>query len=112
MEPTLVIAGLVGLLALAAKVIDFLRYLTNLPGTRTQVVTQLLAWAGATAVVFLYGVSDFGPTVTIDGLSLSDMTGWTKLLVGLTIGSLASLVVDFRKARDNTDSAQVPPLLH
>lgn len=111
MDPTLTLAGLVGLLALAAKVVDFLRYLANLPTTLSSVLTQLLAWVGATLVVFLYGASQFGTTVDFGGIALSDMDGWTKLLVGLAIGSLASLAKDFVAARDNTDSAAVPPLL-
>lgn len=111
MEPTVLIAGIVGLLALAAKVIDFLRYLTDLPRSRSAVLTQALAWVGAIAVVFLYGASQFGSTVDVSGIALSDMDGPTKALVGLAVGSLASLVKDHIKARDNTDTAKVPPLL-
>lgn len=111
MEPTVLIAGMVGLLALAAKAIDFLRLLANLPATKSSVLTQALAWAGATAIVFLYGASQFGDTVDVAGISLADMDAATKLLVGLAIGSLASLAKDVIKARDNTDTAKVPPLL-
>jgi hypothetical protein len=111
MEPTVLIAGMIGLLALAAKMIDFLRLLSNLPATKSSALTQALAWVGAIAIVFLYGSSQFGDTVKVDGLTLSDMDGTTKLLVGLAVGSLASLAKDFIKARDNTDSAKVPPLI-
>lgn len=107
----MLIAGLVGMLAVTAKVIDFLRYISNLPATRSEVLTQLLAWLGAVAVVFLYGASDFGVTIDLGGVALSDVNGWTKVLVGLVIGSGASLVKDHVKARDNTDSAKVPPLI-
>lgn len=111
MEPTVLIAGLVGLLALAAKVIDFLRYLSDLPRSRSAVLTQALSWIGAILVVFLYGASQFGDTVDVGGIVLSNMDAPTKVLVGLAVGSLASLVKDFVKARDNTDTAKVPPLL-
>lgn len=111
MEPTVLIAGLLGLLALAAKVIDFLRFVLDLPRSKSAVLTQLLAWLGAIAVVFLYGASQFGDTVNVGGITLSDMDGPTKLLVGLAVGSLASLVKDYTAARDNTNSAKFPPLL-
>ena len=111
MEPTLLIAGLLGLLAVAAKVIDFLRLVSNLPATKSSVVTQLAAWIGGVAVVFLYGASDFGVTVDLGGVALSDVNGWSKLLVGVAVGSLASMAKDYIKARDNTDSAKMPPLI-
>ena len=110
----IVIAGLVGLLATAKKLVDLARYAANLgrdPLARSSVVTQLCAWAGSTAAVFLYGASQYGVRVQVDGLAVSDMNGWTKLLTGITVGSLASLVADWTKARDDSDSAAVPPLL-
>ena len=111
---TIVIAGLVGLLATAKKLVDLARYAANLgrdPLARSSVVTQLCAWVGSTAAVFLYGASQYGARVQVDGLAVSDMNGWTKLLTGITVGSLASLVADWTKARDDSDSAALPPLL-
>lgn len=107
MDPTIVLAGLVGLLATAAKVIDFLRYLVNLPVTKSQVLVQLLAWCGGVAVVFLYAASDFGVTVDLGGILLSDVNSATKVLVGMAIGSGASLVKDFATNRRDP----VPPLV-
>ena len=111
---TIVIAGTVGLLATAKKLVDFARYAANLgrdPLARSSVVTQACAWAGSVAAVFLYGASQYGARVDVDGLAVSDMNGWTKLLTGLAVGSLASLVADYTRARDDKDSAVVPPLL-
>lgn len=116
MEPTVLLAGLVGLLALSAKVIDFLRLVADLardgnPTTLGRVLTQLAAWVGGVAVVFLYGASDFGVTVDLGGISLADVNGWSKVLVGLVVGSAASLAKDYIAARDNSDSSKMPPLL-
>lgn len=112
MEPTVTIAGLVGMLALVKTVVDFLRRLANWPADRAAVIHQALAFLGGTAVVFLYSASQLGD-FAIPGtkLLLSDMNGWTKVIVGLSIGGLASLVTDFIKSVDNTDSAKAPPII-
>jgi hypothetical protein len=106
------LAGLVGMLAVVWKVIDFLRLAANWPTTRSSVVTQLLTWAGAVVVVFLYAASELGDFV-IPGteLVLSDTNAWTKIVLALAIGSATSVAVDFKQAIDSTDSAAKPPLL-
>jgi hypothetical protein len=73
------------------------------------VVTQLAAWLGATAVVFLYSASDFG-TFSIGDIAINNMEWSTKLILGLAIGSAASVGTDVKKAIDSSDSAAVPPL--
>jgi hypothetical protein len=107
----LALAGFAALAALAYKIIDFLRMLASLPGTKSGVVTQLLAWIGAIGVLFLYAASQFGDTVSISNVTLDKMDTATKLLTGLALGSFASVIVDFRQAFDSGDSAAKPPLL-
>lgn len=106
------VVGLVGMVALVWKVVDWLRLLTSLRTHRSAVTTQLLAWVGAIVVVFLYGASEFG-TFQVPGteLLLADVGGWSKVILGLAIGSTASAVVDVKQAVDNADSAAKPPLL-
>ena len=106
------IAGLVGMLAVVWKVIDFLRLVANWPTSRSSVVTQLLTWIGAVLVVWLYAASQLGDFV-IPGteLVLSDANVWTLVILGLAIGSTASVAVDVKQAIDASDSAAKPPLL-
>lgn len=106
------IAGLVGMLAVVWKVIDFLRLLASWPSTRSSVVTQLLTWLGAIVVVFLYAASQLGDFV-IPGteLLLSDANAWTLIALALAIGSTASVGVDIKQAIDASDTAAKPPLL-
>lgn len=112
MEPTVTIAGLIGMLALVKSVVDFLRRLVNWRSDRTGVIHQALAFIGGTAIVFLYGASQLGDfAVPGTKLLLSNMDGWTKLIVGLSIGGTASLVTDFIKSVDASDTAKVPPIL-
>lgn len=110
MDPTTGIVGMVGLVALIAKLTDFGRMLTNLPGTGRKVASQLLAWAVAIAALWLYSASQYGSTVVIAGTPVDHMGAATKVLVGVTLGSAASLVADGRRAIDNTQTAAVPPL--
>jgi hypothetical protein len=104
------VLGVAGMIAITMKVTDFLKQVTNLPGSKRAVLTQLAAWAGATAVVFLYSASDFGPNVVIGDVAVNDMAWASKVVLGLAIGSAGSAAVDFKKAVDNSDSAAVPPL--
>lgn len=106
------IAGLVGMLAVVWKVIDFLRLLAHFGRERSAVVTQLLVWLGAIVVVFVYAQSQLGD-FTIPGteLLLSDANVWTLIVLALAIGSTASVAVDIKQAVDGSDSAAKPPLL-
>jgi len=103
------VIGVIGMVAISMKVVDFLKQATNLPGSRRAVVTQLAAWLGATGVIFLYSASDFG-TFDIGGIAIDNMQWTTKLILGIAVGSAASVGVDFKKAIDASDSAAVPDL--
>lgn len=111
-QAAITLAGLGGLVAIAVKVIDFLRMLANAETEKSGIVTQLAAWLGATAVVFLYGASQLGDFV-LPGtdILLENADSPTKVLLGLAVGSGASLLVDFKQAIDKSDSAAKPTLL-
>jgi hypothetical protein len=104
--------GLGGLIAFATKLLDLVRY------ARAQewngVLTQLGAWVSGTVAVFIFGQSDvarqidFGETVG----SLGHLDSVSKIILGVGLASLGSLVVDLRKATDASDSAVVPPLIN
>ena len=105
------ILGVVGLVALIYKTIDFLRMLVNLKTQKSGVVTQLVAWVGGILAVVLYANSDFADSVTIGGKNLSAMGGATLFMVGIVLGSMASATVDIKQAFDNNDSASKPKLI-
>lgn len=105
------ILGVVGLVALVMKVIDFVRLLAHLKDQRSAVVTQTLSWVGGVLAVLLYGNSDFADTVTIGGKNLALVSGATLVLVGIVLGSMASAVVDIKQAVDGNDSAAKPRLI-
>ncbi len=110
MDATLIV-GLVGLVALVKKIVDYLRLAANLPGSKSSFITQTIAYVAGVAGTFLMGATQFADKVDVHGILLSNMDGPTKTLVGLSVGSAASVVTDFVQARDNNDSAAIPPLL-
>lgn len=109
--PLLVVGGLVGALALTAKLIDTLKLVTNLPATRSSLLTQLGVFLVGIGVVFLFGASQFGARWQVEGISVSDMNAASKIIVGLAVAALASVGKDFVKARDTYDTAAMPPLI-
>jgi hypothetical protein len=110
-DPVVTVAGLAGLSALILKVIDFLRLLVHFSTNKSGVITQLLVWIGGIASVVLFASTDFGNSVTISGVVLDKATGATLVLIGIMLGSAASVIVDFKQSIDSSDSASKPPLL-
>lgn len=105
------LTGVVGLVALVLVFVDFLRQVTSLPGSKNAVVTQIVAWVAGLVAVFLYGESQLGDTIKVGEQTLDKTDTATKVIIGLMIASIASTVVNVKKALDSSDSAVVPPLL-
>lgn len=97
------------LLALVKKLVDMLRYLRG--GNVNAAVTQLVAWVGAVGVVLLAAGTDYAAGIEVGGMFLSDLNVWSLVMVGLTVGSTASLVDDTLKSIDQTKSTNRPPLI-
>lgn len=103
-------APLLAALALMVKLVDFAKFLRARDANA--IVTQLAVWVAGVAVTLLLAASDFAAAVEIgDGLSLAKLNAASLALIGLTISSTGSVVYDFKKAADNTDSATVPSLV-
>lgn len=115
MEPTVTLAGLIGMVALGKTLVDYLRELSAWfahRGSAASVLHRTIAYVVGMSLTFLYGASQLGD-FAIPGtkLLLSNMDGPTKAIVGLSVGGTMSLAADYLKARDNTDSAKVPPII-
>lgn len=106
------IVGVVGLIALTYKAIDFVRLLANFQKEKSGVVTQVLSWVGGIAAVMLYANSDYADTVVIGEKNLSAVGGVSLVLLGIVLGSMASAAVDLKQAIDTTDSASKPKLFN
>lgn len=76
------------------------------------VVTLLGAWVIGIIAVWLVGATDWAQTVTVGGLKTLDKLSWAeKVLVGLVVTSVGSVVYDLKKSFDNTDTAATPMLV-
>lgn len=75
------------------------------------VITQVGVWVLGWLVALLAAHSTWGSELVIQNVSLGNMNAADLGFLGLAIGSGISQVYDFKKARDNTDTASEPPLL-
>lgn len=91
------------------KVVDFVKFAKARDAS--SIATQIVTWVAGVSMAFLLAESDFGAGLDVAGHALANLNGASVVLFGLGLGSTASGVVDFKKARDNTDSAAVPSLL-
>lgn len=99
----------VAMAALIFKVMDFLKNLTN--KNWNSVVTQLITWVSGVVVVVLYAQTSWADQFGFADEVLSKMNFASLIAVGLGAASFSSVAYDFKKARDNTDSAMQPRLL-
>lgn len=100
---------LVAALALAWKLVDFIKQLRVRDWNA--VVTQAAVWAAGVLVVFLLAGTDFASGIKIGDMVLSNLNAASLILVGLSVGSSASVGYDLKRSLDNTDSAAQPSLV-
>lgn len=101
---------LVAAVALIWKAVDFVRYLRA--RDIDSALTQAVVWVVGVLVAFLLAGTNWAGSIVIGDVQVGDMTWQSLVLIGLSLGSSASALVDFKKAVDNTDSAAVgtPPV--
>lgn len=99
-------APLLAAIALIWKIVDTVKYLRA--GNRDAVFTQLGVWFAGVGVVLLLAATDFANGIEVAEFSMDKLNIASLILLGLTIGSSASVAVDLKKAIDNSDSAAVP----
>jgi hypothetical protein len=99
-------APLLAAVALIWKIVDLGKY-TAARNTQA-VVTQVLTWVAGVLVTLLLAATDFASGINIGDRALADLNLASVVLLGLSMASSASVLVDAKKAVDNTDSAVVP----
>lgn len=102
---------LVALLGLVYAGINFLKYLTNKQWNA--VITQLIVWVVGVLFAWLFGESDFGGAITVGdtGQTLATLNFASLVLVGMVVGSAATVAYDVKSAIDRNDSAVTPKLI-
>lgn len=99
----------IAMAALVLKVIDFLRYVRA--ADVNGICTQLAVWIAGVLVTLLVAQTDWADGIQIGDMNMHTLSFWSLVFFGLSIGSGASLVKDFSKAVDNTNSAAIPTLV-
>lgn len=84
----------------ALKVTDFLKFITQQKWIA--VLTQLIIWVVGFLFVMVVAKSDISG---VFGIELANAKLATLVLVGMGVGSTASVSFDFKKAVDNSESA-------
>lgn len=102
---------LLSAIALVAVIIDVARSARGKDWNG--VITPLVAWGVGVLVAFVLGESDFGEAIPLgdSGQTFASVNGFSLVLVGFALGSLASKGVDLLKAIDGSDSQKKPPLV-
>jgi hypothetical protein len=95
--------------SIVKKGVDFVKYAIS--ADVNAVVTQLVAWAVGIGLAFLAANSDWAEDINVNGQALALLNGWSLVLVGVAIASLAGFGWDAVKAIDSSNSAVVPDLL-
>lgn len=78
-------------------------------------LTLAIVWVAAVVVVFVAGESDFDAVdLTAYGLgeqTLGELNSWSKVLLGIALGSFASFGNDLLGSLDGTRSTSAPKLM-
>lgn len=103
--------------SIVLTVINFLRNLAAFARKEgnhaSDLLTQLAAWVGGIAMVALGSHAQMVEGVTFPGTSvvLGKLDGWSQVLLGLAVSSVAGAFVEAKKALDQTDTAVKPALV-
>lgn len=117
MENAIVVVGIIGVIALAKTIVNLLQYLAatlrHEAGAVNGLLTMVIALLAGIFSVGLYSMSILANTVPIPGTkyTLANVDFGAIIILGVAVGSIATVVVDFIKARDASDSAKKPKLI-
>lgn len=100
---------LVAMAALVLAVINFVKFAKA--KDTNGMVTQLSVWIAGVAVVLLVAHTDFAAGLTVGDMTMASLNVYSLVFVGLTLGSSATVLNEFKKALDAGDSAKKPPMV-
>ncbi len=111
MNPVTPIIAVALLAATVKTVTDFPAYIAAKQWSA--VIKQLLAWAVGVGGAFALAASDLADGIqATDTVSLGTANHWTVAIFGFAVASGGSLVHNYLQAKDNTQSAYVPPIVN
>ncbi len=100
--------SIVGLVFLLKKGVDLVRLVKA--GIYNEALELTAYLALGVGVIWLAAGSQAFAGIDIGGILLNDLDWQAKLILGLTLGGSAASVLDNQKAKDDSDTAKMPPL--
>lgn len=103
--------------SIVLTVINFLRnlaaFLRKEGNHASDLITQLAAWLGGVGMVWLGSRAQMVEGITFPGtnVALGALDGWSQVLLGLAVSSIAGAFVEAKKALDQSDTAVKPALV-
>lgn len=96
-------------LALGPLVYTFVIFVKNLTAQQWKpAITQAIAWLAGIGAVLMMAAAQFAGGISIGNTTLDKLDFWPKVLVGVLVASVVSMLHEFKKAIDRTDTAVVP----
>lgn len=110
MNPLTPVLAVALLVATVKTVTDFPAYVAA--KQTSAVIKQLIAWVTGVGLAFVLAASDLGDSIkATETVTLGSANKWTVALFGFAAASGASFLHQYTQARDNTQSAYVPPIV-
>jgi hypothetical protein len=88
------------MLALIVKVVDFTKFISS--RNLAAALTQIYVWLSGIVVVLLFAQTQWAGGIDIGDSTLASLNFWALVILGLSIGSVGSVVVDVTDAVDTT----------
>lgn len=103
--------GLTAAVLLSSVVYVLMNFVKSISaGSWRSVITQLLVFVVGVFAITLAAHSTYASGITLAGQNLKSTNFASQVLLGLVVGSFASVGNDAKRAFDNSDSASSPPL--
>lgn len=99
------------LIGLIWKIGDWFKLVTNKDWNGAG--TQVFMWVVGVVVLLIAAEANAFQQFSLPGMQdpLGSLNFWSMVLLGMAITSSGSVLFDFKKAFDNTDSAKTPQLM-
>lgn len=96
-------------LAFGALVYTFVIFLKNLSAQQWgPAATQLITWLAGIGGMFVLAQTQFATGISVGGVALDRLDFWPTVMLGLMAAAPMSLLHEFKKAIDRSDTAAVP----
>jgi hypothetical protein len=95
--------------AFVLKLVDFIK--SAAARDANGLTTIVIGWLAGVGAVFVFSLTQWADEIRVGDETLQDLSGASKIVLGLVATSVAGYFYDVKKALDRTDTASTPRLL-